>query len=148
MLWYAFKFVSLKYQIHLRHQYVNEADCCDLLLNLYLWNIKYTGGQVKKQVSLVVICFWICIFEISNTPYKELVAMRGKLWFAFEFVSLKYQIHPWLHPKPTNPRCDLLLNLYLWNIKYTSVATFFASQVVVICFWICIFEISNTPVPF
>ena len=91
---------------------------CDLLLNLYLWNIKYTRSirswnlmklwfafkfvSLKYQIHplclflffpLVVICFWICIFEISNTPKFG----RNNIFYS----------------------CDLLLNLYLWNIKYT-----------------------------
>ena len=118
--------------------------CCDLLLNLYLWNIKYTRCEsfavpaslwfafefvsLKYQIHLpiwrnslknVVICFWICIFEISNTPWKNSGLPAYRLWFAFEFVSLKYQIHHYRQRRLCVICCDLLLNLYLWNIKYT-----------------------------
>ena len=97
----------------------SRTPCCDLLLNLYLWNIKYT------KVNRIKGC--------------------GQLWFAFEFVSLKYQIHQYAPLLGATGCCDLLLNLYLWNIKYTFRASTANCESVVICFWICIFEISNTP---
>ena len=82
--------------------------CCDLLLNLYLWNIKYTSIWLASYQSL--------------------------LWFAFKFVSLKYQIHHATKNTVTTSSCDLLLNLYLWNIKYTSASFSRIGFAVVICF--------------
>ena len=118
-LWFAFEFVSLKYQTHLKERSMFIQIGCDLLLNLYLWNIKHTNPCVAWIHFSVVICFWICIFEISNTPS--------------------------LFQSSVMRCCDLLLNLYLWNIKHTTGNIFKRLIFVVICFWICIFEISNTP---
>ena len=117
---------------------------CDLLLNLYLWHLKHTLPCPLLYYPHVVICFWICTFDISNTPTIFVIGVTTLLWFAFEFVPLTYQTHPYvalwsLRPVvicfwictfdisntpvklylPSWPRCDLLLNLYLWHIKHT-----------------------------
>ena len=118
-LWFAFEFVSLTYQTHHLQRQRLQQHGCDLLLNLYLWHIKHTFDDILNIAEIVVICFWICIFDISNTPHLDKEKAQLQLWFAFEFVSLTYQTH----------LSDAVVMM----------------MVVVICFWICIFDISNTP---
>ena len=113
------EFVPLKYQIHRLSFFAIYGSCCDLLLNLYLWNTKYTNEANVKKAEAVVICFWICTFEIPNTPTRHSWPRHSLLWFAFEFVPLKYQIHQCFYKGKAGN--------------------------VVICFWICTFEIPNTP---
>ena len=124
---------------------LRRSHSCDLLLNLYLWHIKHTQGRRPVVVPHVVICFWICIFDISNTPGGTFNVLKGALWFAFEFVSLTYQTHLRTRYSTCFACCDLLLNLYLWHIKHTIDKEAAKKRSVVICFWICIFDISNTP---
>ena len=144
-LWFAFEFVSLTYQTHplIASSYIFPS--CDLLLNLYLWHIKHTFDDILNIAEIVVICFWICIFDISNTPHLDKEKAQLQLWFAFEFLSLTYQTHPTGASSSNYMRlwfafefvsltyqthrtcwdcslsrsCDLLLNLYLWHIKHT-----------------------------
>ena len=92
--------------------------CCDLLSNLYLWHIKYSHEGRGGGYNGVVICFQICIFDILNTAVLE--------W------------------KNHTTGCDLLSNLYLWHIKYSSWPCRAMPFRVVICFQICIFDILNT----
>ena len=91
-LWFAFKIVSLTYQTHHKCIRLVRRLCCDLLLNLYLWHIKHILLYGKTHIRT--------------------------LWFAFKFVSLTYQTHPWSHRESRLTSCDLLLNLYLWHIKH------------------------------
>ena len=96
----------------------NIALCCDSLSNLYLWHIKYSPFSTNLLISLVVIRFQICIFDILNTaPYIN---------------------------NQSNYRCDSLSNLYLWHIKYSAQTGHYITLLVVIRFQICIFDILNT----
>ena len=95
-----------------------KYNCCELLSNKYLWNIKYSYLQGKESTWRVVNCFQINIFEISNTAYYRYRNIAS--------------------------RCELLSNKYLWNIKYSSTADSTRQEQVVNCFQINIFEISNT----
>ena len=159
MLWFAFKFVSLTHQIHRKSIPTNVRYCCDLLLNLYLWHIKYTKGVLRWQSLLL----WFAFKFVSLTHQIHQIAYNGhmwtscdlllnlylwhikytssngiktefELWFAFKFVSLTHQIHHISAWFQRNHRCDLLLNLYLWHIKYTLGASATTTGIVVICF--------------
>ena len=159
MLWFAFKFVSLTYQIHCISAIFIPIRCCDLLLNLYLWHIKYTRRNncvaIKwlwfafKFVSLTYQIHWyrvsdrilsgcdlllnLYLWHIKYT-LKEKLSLDEQLWFAFKFVSLTYQIHCGWCIHNCRWCCDLLLNLYLWHIKYTPAPAPACSPAVVICF--------------
>ena len=77
----------------LNYKFYHCNNRCDLLLNLYLWHIKHTNDINSCLLIPVVICFWICIFDISNTLGMFQFWELPSLWFAFEFVSLTYQTH-------------------------------------------------------
>ena len=118
--------------------------CCDSLSNLYLWHIKYSNIFADTDITAVVIRFQICIFDILNTAYDDTLKTYIKLWFAFKFVSLTYEIQPSSLVKTLGLCCDSLSNLYLWHIKYSCCLFKEAERLVVIRFQICIFDILNT----
>ena len=93
-LWFAFELVSLNH-----------------------WKQRHIQITIKIQV---VICFRISIFEPLKTTLSEKSGGRGKLWFAFELVSLNH----WKQPR-------------MW------LTTWF---IVVICFRISIFEPLKTTI--
>ena len=135
-LWFAFEFVTLNYR---KHHQINEANTwmvvicfwiCNFELsetpswkkynsNLQLWfafefvTLNYRKHHVVQGLvgSCVVICFWICNFELSETPMPWDAASNGWLWFAFEFVTLNYRKHLFVTFAPSHHSCDLLLNL-------------------------------------
>ena len=98
-----------------------EIERCDSLSNLYLWHIKYSSLTSSMNLKAVVIRFQICIFDILNTAIS-------------------------LH-KHLQLSCDSLSNLYLWHIKYSATPADVLTELVVIRFQICIFDILNTACP-
>ena len=92
--------------------------CCELLSIKYLWNIKYSSLFFFCKLILVVNCFHYSIFEISNTA-----VLSGSILL---------------------PSCELLSIKYLWNIKYSAEVQAQIGKLVVNCFQLSIFEISNT----
>ena len=120
LLWFAFKFVFLYWVIHRFRLPVTLNLRCDLLSNLYFCIGWYTSSGLSKNISLVVICFQICIFVLGDTPCKSWGWNWITLWFAFKFVFLYWVIHR-LCPCPRGVRrCDLLSNLYFCIGWYTN----------------------------
>ena len=143
VLWFAFKFVPLEYQTHLYFVKYVFVFSCDLLLNLYLWNIKrichllsatqgvlwfafkfvpleYQTHHVRILECHICCCDLLLNLYLWNIKRIELHRRRRKipLWFAFKFVPLEYQTHLTTISRFKCAGCDLLLNLYLWNIKH------------------------------
>ena len=69
-LWFAFKLISLSYWIQLTLSTLNQVNRCDLLSNLYLCHIEYSGHNLNTPYLMVVICFQTYIFVILNTALK------------------------------------------------------------------------------
>ena len=117
-LWFAFKIVSLTYFIHHSKCSPLHTLCCDLLSKLYLWLTSYIVVKGKKTVH--------------------------KLWFAFKIVSLTYFIHQKNNCQAYVLGCDLLSKLYLWLTSYILSVRLDLSEIVVICFQNCIFDLLHT----
>ena len=145
MLWFAWKFLSLWYQIQQESVYLYATNCCDLLENFYLCGIKYNlflfqiGShklwfawkflslwyQIQQHrlaiyQVLVVICLKISIFVVSNTTSNAFKVVLIVLWFAWKFLSLWYQIQLYQKERQIKISCDLLENFYLCGIKYNK----------------------------
>ena len=95
-----------------------RRSSCELLSNLYLWNIRNSKIFIFTHSNYVVNCFLIYIFEISETANN------------------------YIKEKPNG--CELLSNLYLWNIRNSLYPFLIYLWTVVNCFLIYIFEISET----
>ena len=114
-LWFAFELVSLNHWKQLRlHPYracqvvicfrisifepLKTTATGHILQNVPLWfafelvslnHWKQLSSNLHDQL-LVVICFRISIFEPLKTTHAENATNAGKLWFAFELVSLNH----------------------------------------------------------
>ena len=88
---------------------------CELLLNLYLWQDSNRAAEIVRNGGHVVNCFWIYIFDKIPTGVRHAAQLVCRLWIAFEFISLTrfQQVKSWL--TRLWMRCELLLNLYLWQ---------------------------------
>ena len=93
-----------------------------------------------------MICFQTYIFVILNTAKTKLLTNYKALWFAFKLISLSYWIQPGVDYTDKSVRCDLLSNLYLCHIEYSSLQKTFWTCFVVICFQTYIFVILNTAI--
>ena len=90
-------------------------NCCELLLNLYLWQDSNRHVQQFAFQEQVVNCFWIYIFDKIPTGRMLHGKDLEELWIAFEFISLtRFQQVSTARPSSTSC-CELLLNLYLWQ---------------------------------
>ena len=115
-----------------------------MLSNLYLWRIGNNSSEFVRGYSAVVICFQICIFDVSETMVDSRDVSGVMLWFAFKFVSLTYRKQYSGNYWHIGVCCDLLSNLYLWRIENNYYRIFYYTVAVVICFQICIFDVSKT----
>ena len=119
LLWFAFKLISLSYWIQLKVNENNPRQSCDLLSNLYLCHIEYSGSHCRRLYFIVVICFQTYIFVILNTAQTALALLTVSLWFAFKLISLSYWIQQRFRSISSRNSCDLLSNLYLCHIEYS-----------------------------
>ena len=124
LLWFAFNLLSLTYWKQLKKDDVFSYLCCDLLSIYYLW---HTENNCFIDFSLdwqVVICFQSIIFDILKTTLMGTIPITGKLWFAFNLLSLTY----WKQPKCARAslvnRCDLLSIYYLWHTENNYILGF------------------------
>ena len=164
-LWIAFEFISLTRFQQALFFWTGIVGCCELLLNLYLWQDSNRTDFERKLLSGVVNCFWIYIFDKIPTGACRTGTIPVSLWIAFEFISLtRFQQASCVTSLSINC-CELLLNLYLWQdsnrircdvvfakllwiaFEFISLTRFqqatlqiFRSNKVVNCFWIYIFD--------
>ena len=120
LLWFAFRIISLNYWIQRALVVICLILCCDLLSELYLWTIEYSVFRFGSKKQLVVICFQNYIFELLNTAILEQSTNSDSLWFAFRIISLNYWIQQSFVILVFISRCDLLSELYLWTIEYST----------------------------
>jgi len=113
-LWIAFEFISLTRFQQVLARIFFIGGCCELLLNLYLWQDSNRKLRIWLIQSLVVNCFWIYIFDKIPTGTAAARKNRNWLWIAFEFISLT--------------------RFQQGNTRWTR------DKIVVNCFWIYIFD--------
>jgi len=139
-LWIAFEFISLTRFQQETAKIPSKASCCELLLNLYLWQDSNRHLWYCSVQKSVVNCFWIYIFDKIPTGQYRRELEQEALWIAFEFISLTrfqqvvyiiFNIRTvvncfWIYIFDKIPTgyirrwcstisCELLLNLYLWQ---------------------------------
>ena len=131
-----------------RSTLVQVAPSCELLLNLYLWQDSNRARQNGNSIEIVVNCFWIYIFDKIPTGNRsehwlsiccELLlnlylwqdsnrttarqARGGTVVNCFEFISLTRFQQDKGRFSFVLIRCELLLNLYLWQDSNRLVRT-------------------------
>ena len=108
----------MEYQTHRTGAELLPYNRCDLLLNLYLWNIKHIARNPLRRTSQLWFAFKFVPLEYQTHHMWIKGDSIHMLWFAFKFVPLEYQTHRLSVKSAVCSCCDLLLNLYLWNIKH------------------------------
>ena len=122
LLWIGFKFVSLTYQKQFLREKIIPSVRCELVSNLYLW-------RIRNNCIVLFLCSYM-------------------LWIGFKFVSLTYQ-KQYLHSVEHSRKCcELVSNLYLWRIRNNGKFCYKMNASVVNWFQICIFDVSETILPF
>ena len=83
---------------------------------------------------------YLCHIEYSKNC---IIATSKELWFAFKLISLSYWIQPKSHFASWLSSCDLLSNLYLCHIEYSSRGfsvhirpLWFAFKLISLSYWI------------
>ena len=118
LLWIAFIYLSLTYQKQLTAVVLNHVSGCELLSFIYLWHIRNSSRSHLAFSWIVVNCFHLFIFDISETVVKQ--------------------------NKSEKIRCELLSFIYLWHIRNSFSLSFCLLIYVVNCFHLFIFDISET----
>ena len=90
-LWIAFNFVSLLFEQQPKKDAPAYVPGCELLSILYLCSLNNNIGSLLFLFSYVVNCFQFCIFALWTTTYLYVREVIGKLWIAFNFVSLLFE---------------------------------------------------------
>ena len=144
-MWFAFKLISLSYWIQPPLTLFTSRFCCDLLSNLYLCHIEYSDTDcfhISEQLwfafKLISLSYWIQLY------WPEMLLILVVICFqTYIFVILNTAVK--LRKAGVNC-CDLLSNLYLCHIEYSSPSAYRTFRSVVICFQTYIFVILNTAV--
>ena len=82
MLWFAWKYLPLRYQQQRKRSQFYKEYGCDLLKNIYLCGINNNHHLYKQGRQTVVICLKISIFVVSTTTTGVFPIILAVLWFA------------------------------------------------------------------
>ena len=120
------------------------CNSCDLLSILGIFDIAITHYGLWMQRIHVVICFqfWVSLTSLSLEQYA--IAVKKRLWFAFNFGYLWHRYHSLWAMDAKNPCCDLLSILGIFDIAITICIGFKQKPRVVICFqfWVSLTSLS------